>query len=106
MSTLPPHDVPAVFWIDGAGQQQGPEPLSTIIYWVAHEQIPAATPVWWQGAANWTPFNTNHELTGALQAQFPPAPVASPFSAPAPAESAAPFDTPSAFETPAAFQTV
>ena len=41
--------------------------------------------LWWQGAANWTPFDTNSELVAAQHAQFPPAP--SPFSAPAPSES-------------------
>ena len=123
MSTLPPHDVPAIFWIDGAGQQQGPEPLATVIERIAHDQIPSSTPVWWQGAVNWLPFNTNAELAAALDARLAPAPApqpvavpqsapeasqpfataaASPFSNPAPAESASPFSSPTAFDVPAA----
>lgn len=119
MSTLPPHDVPAIFWIDGAGQQQGPEPLATVIERIAHDQIPSTTPVWWQGAVNWSPFNSTPELASALDARLAPAPAPappveatpfaqpamSPFSTPAPSESATPFSSPNAFDTPAASAT-
>ena len=102
MSTLPPPDVPAIFWIDGAGQQQGPEPLATVIERIVHDQIPSSTPVWWQGAVNWSPFNSNAELAAALTTRLAPAPApepqvatqspfaattSSPFSSPAPSES-------------------
>lgn len=122
MSTLPPHDVPAIFWIDGAGQQQGPEPLATVIERIAHDQIPSSTPVWWQGAVNWSPFNTNAELAGALEARLAPVPApapapapvietaspfaastASPFSSPSPSESTPLFGSPATFEQPVTF---
>ena len=87
MTTLPPPDAPAVFWIDQNSQQQGPEPLTTVIERIAYNQIPATTPVWWQGAANWTTFNTVPEFAAALQARLAPAP-ATPAEAASPAESA------------------
>lgn len=108
MTNLPPPDTPAVFWIDAAGQQQGPEPLATVIERVVAEQIPPSTPVWWQGAVNWAPFSSNEQLVSAVEARrTPPPPVAaapttSPF-APA-AEPAAPmaFQSPATLEVPAA----
>lgn len=127
MTNLPPPDAPVVFWIDAAGQQQGPEPLAAVIERVVADQIPATTPVWWQGEVNWVPFNTNEQLMSALQArQTPPppavtsyepvtaaTPAAAPADAPAPSpfapspfaapvEPAAPlvFETPTTFEAP------
>lgn len=123
MSTLPPPDVPAIFWIDGAGQQQGPEPLATVIERIAHDQIPSTTPVWWQGAVNWSPFNSNAELAAALTTRLTPAPApapapepqvatqspfaattSSPFSSPAPSESTSVFGSPASFEQPVTFE--
>ncbi|HPB46467.1 MAG TPA: DUF4339 domain-containing protein [Microthrixaceae bacterium] len=88
MTTLPPPDAPAVFWIDPHGQQQGPEPLNTVIERIAFQQIPSTTPVWWQGAANWIAFDSVAEFAGALQQRLQPA-----APAPAPTPSADPAAT-------------
>lgn len=111
MTNLPPPDTPAVFWIDAAGQQQGPEPLSTVIERVVAEQIPPSTPVWWQGAVNWAPFSANEQLVSAVEARrTPPPPVAaaptqSPFAPagfdePSPQPSGLLFQTPATLEVP------
>lgn len=73
MSTLPPHDSPAVYWIDAHLQQQGPESLATVIERLAYQQIPDTTPVWWPGAEGWTAFNANPTLVSLLDARMRPA---------------------------------
>lgn len=133
MTTLPSLDVPAIFWIDQNNQQQGPEPLATVIERITHGQIPPSTPVWWQGAVNWSPFDSTPELSAALQPPEPapaPAPIAPQqaqdvpsfggptFQEPQPtvttasvfetATSPSTFEAPAAaatFETPAVFET-
>lgn len=103
MTTLPPSDAPAVFWIDANGQQQGPEPLTTVIERIAYNQIPASTPVWWQGAANWTTFDTVPEFASALHTRLNPAPAPAPYVEAAPVVEAAPqaeaFTSPTAFSS-------
>ena len=105
MTTLPSPDVPAIFWIDQNNQQQGPEPLATVIERITHGQIPPSTPVWWQGAVNWAPFDSTPELSAALQPRDPaPAPApqqaqdAPAFGGPTAQESQPTFATASAFE--------
>ena len=46
-----------VHWVDAAGQQQGPAPLSTVVEQVKAGRLARSTHVWWNGAANWTPID-------------------------------------------------
>jgi hypothetical protein len=47
----------AVHWIDAAGQQQGPQPLSAVVEQLKSGKLPATTQVWWEGSPGWTPLN-------------------------------------------------
>ena len=47
-----------VHWLDANGNQVGPEPFETVRQRVQAGQIPATTPIWWEGAAEWTPFGS------------------------------------------------
>lgn len=78
MSTLPHLDTPDIYWIDNSSQQQGPEPLATVLDRIAHQQIPLSTPVWWPGCTQWGPFDGNPELIQALTVRHPPAPAPEP----------------------------
>ena len=47
-----------VHWLDANGNQVGPEPFATVHQRVQAGQIPPSTPIWWDGAAEWTPFES------------------------------------------------
>lgn len=47
-----------VHWLDSAGARMGPEPFETVVRRWQAGQIPPTTPVWWEGAADWTPLES------------------------------------------------
>lgn len=46
-----------VHWVDAGGQQQGPQPLETVVAQVKAGKLPAGTHIWWEGAPGWTPLS-------------------------------------------------
>jgi hypothetical protein len=68
-----PNPPDPVHWIDPSGKQVGPEPWETVQARVAGGQIPASTPVWWDGQADWQPFA---QVDGGSTPGAPVAPAA------------------------------
>ena len=95
MSALPPSDAPAVFVVDG-GQQAGPITIDALVDSIRSGQRDTSTMVWWDGVAEWFPFNSHPGLTGLLgggsepPAPVPPPPSASPMQTEVPVQAEAP----------------
>lgn len=102
MSQPPPPDAPVVFAIQ-QGQQYGPMPLQQVIDAVREGRAPADTPVWWEGAADWQPFNRVPGLAASVipPGQPAPQPATQPAAQP-PDQSAGQWSQPAAYAAPAA----
>ncbi len=74
-----------VFWSDAGGAQLGPEPFETVRQRVHAGQIPATTPVWWDGAPDWIPFD---QVDSGAGAPGGPAPAVAAATGPATASAA------------------